>query len=193
MVDTLKMHHNGTVKMIAHRGVSGLERENTAAAFVAAGNRSYYGIETDIHETADGRFIIIHDDNTLRVSGRDCIVEQTDYETLRGIHLLDRKSESTRADLVLPSLEEYISICQRYEKIAVLELKNEMKPQTVLAIARVIEQMGYLDQTIFNFLCHQKSYRAARRIPGCKHPVSCRTDRRSDCFDRNTEVISLRH
>ncbi|MBQ7859246.1 MAG: hypothetical protein IJ347_03810 [Faecalibacterium sp.] len=148
-MDTLKMHHNGTVKMIAHRGVSGLERENTAAAFVAAGNRSYYGIETDIHETADGRFIIIHDDNTLRVSGRDCIVEQTDYETLRGIHLLDRKSESTRADLVLPSLEEYISICQRYEKIAVLELKNEMKPQTVLAIARVIEQMGYLDQTIF--------------------------------------------
>ena len=33
--------------MIAHRGVSGLELENTCAAFVAAGNRSYFGIETD--------------------------------------------------------------------------------------------------------------------------------------------------
>lgn len=29
------------VQIIAHRGVSGLEMENTAAAFVAAGNRSY--------------------------------------------------------------------------------------------------------------------------------------------------------
>ena len=33
------------VKTIAHRGLSGLEKENTCAAFVAAGNReSYYGI-----------------------------------------------------------------------------------------------------------------------------------------------------
>ena len=43
--------------MVAHRGVSKLERENTMPAFVAAGNRSYYGIETDIHITRDGRFI----------------------------------------------------------------------------------------------------------------------------------------
>ena len=36
-------------KMVAHRGVSGLERENTNAAFVAAGQRSYYGIETVVY------------------------------------------------------------------------------------------------------------------------------------------------
>ena len=35
--------------MVAHRGVSGLERENTCPAFVAAGVKSYWGIETDIH------------------------------------------------------------------------------------------------------------------------------------------------
>ena len=148
-MDTIKMRHNGTVRMIAHRGVSGLERENTEAAFVAAGNRSYYGIETDIHETADGNFILIHDDNTLRVSGQEYVVEQTDFDTLRSLRLLDRKSEQTRWDLVLPTLEEYISICQRYEKVAVLELKNRMNPQSVLAIAKTIGELGYLDRTIF--------------------------------------------
>ena len=51
-------------RMIAHRGVSGLERENTCAAFVAAGNRGYFGIETDVHLTADGQYVIIHDDTT---------------------------------------------------------------------------------------------------------------------------------
>ena len=55
--------------MIAHRGLSGLERENTYPAFIAAGNRSYFGIETDIHKTADGEFVVIHDETTERVSG----------------------------------------------------------------------------------------------------------------------------
>lgn len=148
-MDTIKMNHNGNVQMIAHRGLSGLEKENTAAAFVAAGNHSYFGIETDVHETADGKLIIIHDDNTKRVAGCEYIVEQTDFDTLRSIKLYDRKSEQTRADLVLPTLEEYLSICQRYEKVAVLELKNAMKTETVLKIARVIEEMEYLDKTVF--------------------------------------------
>lgn len=148
-MDTLKMNHNGSVQMIAHRGVCGLEKENTAAAFVAAGNRSYFGIETDIHETADGKFIIIHDDNTSRVAGCEYIVEQTDFDTLRSLKLFDRKSEQIRGDLVLPTLEEYISICRRYEKVAVLELKNAMKTETILEIVRVIEEMEYLDKTIF--------------------------------------------
>ena len=33
----------------------------------------------------------------------------------------------------MPSLEEYISICKKYEKTAVLELKNSMPPVTVKA------------------------------------------------------------
>ena len=48
-MNTVKFNKQ-SVKMVAHRGVSGLERENTCAAFVAAGNRSYFGIETDVQE-----------------------------------------------------------------------------------------------------------------------------------------------
>lgn len=66
-MDTVKIKSN-LVNMIAHRGLSGLERENTFPAFVAAGNRSYFGIETDVRKTKDGKFIIIHDNNIDRVS-----------------------------------------------------------------------------------------------------------------------------
>ena len=85
-MDTIKIDR-GNVRMIAHRGVSGLELENTCAAFVAAGNRSYYGIETDIHQTADGKFIIIHDDETGRVATENISVEGSDFETLRSLQL----------------------------------------------------------------------------------------------------------
>ena len=38
-MDTIKFKKK-KVKMIAHRGLSGLEKENTCAAFIAAGNRT---------------------------------------------------------------------------------------------------------------------------------------------------------
>ena len=37
MLDTLKFNNNG-VKLIANRGLSGIEAENTVPAFVAAAN-----------------------------------------------------------------------------------------------------------------------------------------------------------
>lgn len=52
-MNTIKVNSKNTL-MIAHRGMSGIELENTNAAFIAAGNRSHFGIETDVHKTADG-------------------------------------------------------------------------------------------------------------------------------------------
>ena len=66
-MNTIKIS-KGSTKMIAHRGLSGLETENSIQAFIAAGNRSYYGVETDVHVTKDGKFVVIHDDATGRVA-----------------------------------------------------------------------------------------------------------------------------
>ena len=136
-------------RMIAHRGLSGIEMENTCSAFVAAGNRSYFGIETDVHVTADGQFIIIHDDTTKRVGLDDLSVEKSTYETLRSLRLCDRDGKRGRKDLVLPSLLEYTQICKKYEKVSVLELKNHMQPQDIDRIIQQIEQEDWLAQTIF--------------------------------------------
>ena len=148
MNDTLKLNGNKP-KMIAHRGMSGIELENTCSAFVAAGNRSYFGIETDVHRTADGQFIIIHDDNTKRVAGDEMIVEKTCYETLRAIRLVDKDGAKGRKDLLMPSLREYIRICKKYEKIAVLELKNHFRPADIDSIIAIIREEEYLENTIF--------------------------------------------
>ena len=55
-MDTIKIE-NKAVKMVAHRGLSGIEKENTCSAFVAACNRAtYFAVETDVHRTVDGQF-----------------------------------------------------------------------------------------------------------------------------------------
>ena len=179
-MNTLKVQNKGSIQMIAHRGVCGIERENTAAAFVAAGNRSYFGIETDIHQTADGKYIIIHDDTTGRVAGCDYPVEQTDFDTLRNLTLFDMEGGKNRGDLIPPTLEEYISICKTYEKTAVLELKNPMPEKAVLEIAKAIGEMGYLDSTIFisfaleNLIALRKAYptQAAQFLIGRSYDTS---------------------
>ncbi len=136
-------------RMIAHRGLSGIEMENTCSAFVAAGNRSYFGIETDVHVTKDGQFIIIHDDTTRRVALDNLTVEESTYETLRSLRLCDKNGQRGRKDLMLPSLREYIQLCKKYEKTSVLELKNHMQPQDIDGIISLIQEENWLENTIF--------------------------------------------
>ncbi|MBR0409049.1 MAG: hypothetical protein IJI53_13530 [Clostridia bacterium] len=136
-------------RMIAHRGLSGIEMENTCSAFVAAGNRSYFGIETDVHVTADGQFIIIHDDTTKRVAMDNLRVEESTFETLRSLRLCDKDGKRGRKDLGLPSLQEYVQICKKYEKVSVLELKNPMLPEHIDQNIDAVRAEGWLEHTIF--------------------------------------------
>lgn len=137
------------VLVVAHRGLSGIERENTNAAFVAAGNRSYYGIETDFRRTADGKFIISHDQSLKRVSGEDINVEAVSLAVAQQVVHLDKDDTKNRADLRAPSLENYISICKKYEKHCVLELKSVFTEEETAAYIELIRGLGYLESVTF--------------------------------------------
>ena len=148
-MNTVKLANKNNVKMVAHRGVSGIEPENTNAAFIAAGNRSYFGVETDVRRTADGQFILLHDDNTERMGIDKLYPEQTTYETLRALRLRDKNGVRSRADLRLCSMEEYIETCKRYEKRCVLELKGGYTEEWLGEMIERIRNIGWLENVIF--------------------------------------------
>ena len=148
MKTTIKIDSKNT-KMVAHRGVSALERENTNQAFIAAGNREkYVGIETDVHRTADGKYVCIHDSSTARVAGVDMNVEESTLEQLQSVCLLDIDG-TPRNDIRIPTLQDYINICHRYGKVSVLELKTVFEAEHVRKIADIIRDLGHLDMTVF--------------------------------------------
>ncbi len=149
MNDTIKLHCENKPLMVAHRGLSKLEKENTHSAFVAAGNRSYYGIETDVHRTADGKYVCIHDDTTARVGIDNINVEECTYETVRGIKLCGISGEKDRNDICIPSLQEYIRICRHYGKVAVLELKSNFTKEELAEICDIIKAEEWFDHTTF--------------------------------------------
>ena len=124
-MDTIKFNKMN-VKMVAHRGLSGIERENTYPAFVAAGNRSYFGIESDVHKTADGKFVIIHDETTRRVSLKtiNINVEQSSHHAVNHVVLPDLDGSFERQDIRIPTLKDYINICK---KSVLLRLGNGIR------------------------------------------------------------------
>ena len=135
--------------MVAHRGLSGLEKENTHAAFVAAGNRSYWGIETDIHHTADGKYVCIHDASVARVGLDDINVELCTYDTVRSLLLCEKSGVKGRTDIRIPSLQEYVQICKHYNKVCILELKGTFEIPHLQDVISIIDGEEWLDHTVF--------------------------------------------
>ncbi len=147
MHNTVKLANHGSTVMVAHRGVSGLETENTAAAFIAAGNRTYFGVETDIYRTVDGHYICNHDGRSGRICEVDMEMEKSTLTDLRALTLKDRDGKSDRGELKLCLPSEYRKICEHYGKVCVPELKSAFTEAEIADILAIFE--GYLDNTIF--------------------------------------------
>lgn len=145
----LQLEEKKNTLFIAHRGYSAFHRENSVASFRAAAEMSFFGIETDVHVTLDGKYVIIHDEITGRVAEKNINVEESNWEDVRAIPLRIKNGEDTEEARTIPSLEEYIKVCKDYNKIAVLELKNHFEPKCVQEIVDIIKGMDYLDNMIF--------------------------------------------
>lgn len=145
----VEISEKGGTQFVAHRGLSGLYRENTVSSFRAAAARSYYGVETDVHVTRDGKFVIIHDDSTGRVSKTALSVEGSTFDELRAVKLLVKRGDESVEGTRIPTLEEYVNACKEGGKICVLELKNHFEAADVRRIAEVVEECGYGDSTTY--------------------------------------------
>ena len=138
----------GGVKLIAHRGLCTHAPENSLAAFVAAGEADFYGIETDVHRTRDGQFVTLHDDSTGRVADRDLSVKRSALKELRSLTL--RMPDGTASDTFrIPTLKEYLAVCKKYRKAAVIELKYGLSKEDIHDLVAEIKRAGYLKETVF--------------------------------------------
>lgn len=149
-MDTIKIDSKKT-KIIAHRGLSGLEKENTYPAFVAAANRSYYGIETDVRVTSCGQFILMHDETTERISlGKENVrVVGNTFASVENIILPDVDGSFGRRDIKIPLLGDYVKICKKYGKVCVIELKDPFPEEDIKRMVEEIKKAEYLENVIF--------------------------------------------
>lgn len=100
---------------IAHRGLHDETKpENSLAAFKAA-IEANLPFELDVHLTKDGKLVVCHDSDLKRMSGKEGIIEELDYETIRSSYSLPDGSH-------LPLLDEVLEL-NKERSLMVLELK----------------------------------------------------------------------
>ncbi len=141
--------------MVAHRGLSGIETENTINAFTAAGNRSYFGIECDVRASKDNQLIITHDDTLLRLGLLNLYIPSFKYEELQKFTLVDRKTGNLSDTVVIPRLSDYLSICKTYQKVAFVEIKDHLTNENLDRLIYEIEKYYEL-QYVYILSFHEK-------------------------------------
>jgi glycerophosphoryl diester phosphodiesterase len=93
----------GRPLVIAHRGASARETENTVAAFERAARDGADGVELDVLLCRSGEVVVFHDDDLRRLGGRPERVGDLSLRALRRIDL--------RGGGRIPTLEEAIAAC----------------------------------------------------------------------------------
>ena len=123
-------------KYIAHKGYSNRYLGNTEASFVAAANKSFYGIETDIRRTKDGHFVCNHDDSVVYADGSELKISTNYLDTLLSSPLKNDKTDKAE---YLCTFETYLRACKAGKKTAVIELKDFFSKDELENILSIID------------------------------------------------------
>ena len=121
---------------IAHRGFTRQFPDNTLEAFEAAIRIPVDGIECDVHETVDNRFIVFHD---RKILGRD--ISQMTLSEVQDVKLEE--------EFRIPILEQTLELCQG-RTLLNIEIKRVSSLDRFLSSVRAYLQPDEVVLTSFN-------------------------------------------
>lgn len=168
--------------VIAHRGASGLAPENTLAAFRLAARLGADGVELDVHLSAEGVPIVIHDKRVNRTTNSRGSVSRRTVQELQRLDagtwferrllrrprtraMTRRLTASSFAGEPLPTLEDALALFESaaLERIYI-ELKGYVASRETLldrVLSLVRRSRLYSSVTLLSF--DQRSFGALRR------------------------------
>ena len=148
---------NDNIYVAAHRGWSSVYPENTMAAFRAACELGVDQVETDIHVSADGELVLIHDDLLDRTTNGTGPVGNLTLKELRELDAGGWKDERFKGEKI-PTLREFFEYVKQSDRLTVdLELKEYATPgREALAYdvcdrtLQMAEEYGFGDRLVIN-------------------------------------------
>ncbi len=114
------------VQIFAHRGSSGTHPENTLPAFAEAVRVNADGIELDVHLTADGELVVIHDEEVDRTTNGKGFVREKSLEEIKKLNAGQWFNEKFPAAKI-PTLKEVLDLLlqKNYRGTVMIEIKTD--------------------------------------------------------------------
>jgi glycerophosphoryl diester phosphodiesterase len=113
---------------IGHRGAKGYEPENTLLSFQKALNMQVDGIELDVHLSADGELMVIHDETVDRTTNGNGFVNKLSLRELKQVRIINEHE--------IPTLQEVFDLVNQ-DCFINIELKNY---DTATKVVKLIEK-----------------------------------------------------
>lgn len=189
--------------LTAHRGESYIAPENTLAAFKLAWDWGADTTELDVHMSADGRIMVMHDGHTGRTAGVDLVVRDTDSAELRKLDVGRWKGEEYAGEKI-PFLEEALETVPPGRTL-LLEIKCGV--EALPTIRDILDASGKRSQVIsisfdLDVVTESKKMmpdletlwiRGCERDPETKERISYSPQLIQTALDRNLDGLNLEY
>lgn len=141
-------------KVWAHRGASGYRPENTMEAFELAIKQGADGIELDVHTSADGQLIVIHDETVDRVTDGTGLVGEKTLKELKDLKV--STSAEPEGIYRIPTLQEVLDLMRTTDMMVNIELKNSIcfYPGMEEKVLKAVKEMKMEEQLIYSSFNH---------------------------------------
>ena len=150
----------------AHRGFSGRYPENTMLAYEKAVEAGCDGIELDVHLSADGELVLIHDERVDRTADGVGFVGRM---TLKELRALDASAGFRGQYGVnrIPTLKEYLAFAKEAGIMTNIELKTGVYtyPGIEEKTLAMIDDFGLRDKILFSSFNHYSVKRMQALAP----------------------------
>lgn len=130
------------VTLVGHRGLRSVAPENTLPAFEEAGKSGFWGAECDIYCSEDGVWVVSHDPNVYRMTGKVKNIEKMTLDEVLDIKINNGTNIENYPELTSCSFEDYIKVCKQYNMVAVIELKGKHNTDQYNKVIDIVEQYG---------------------------------------------------
>lgn len=164
------------MRILGHRGASGVQPENTLEAFRAAAEQGADGVELDVQRCASGELVVCHDERLERLAGVPLELRRTPWSRLKR---LDVGSRLGFAPARIPLLSEVFEALPARMEVNI-ELKCDTADDGGLSaeVARWVEGERLGERVLlssFNPLC---LWRAAQVAPSLRRGFLLDPDKR---------------
>lgn len=111
------------VTMIAHRGLSCVAPENSLSAFRLATEAGFGFVETDIHRTKDGHWVVMHDATVDRTTNGSGAIAEMTLEEIKELKIDRGAGIETYSEERVPTFNEYLQTVIEGGAYPVIEIK----------------------------------------------------------------------
>jgi len=122
-------------KIIAHRGYTAGNVENTISGLVSAASAGADLIEIDIQQTVDGEFVVFHDRTLRRLAGKNGVIANMTLGELKTL-----KIHANGFSDKISSLDDFIEIAKALNVSLLIEFKVHGK-ETEDALPKLVEKL----------------------------------------------------